>query len=247
MSSFAASSTSLALILRPFFCLSFFPICLSSSISYSTLNQQINSSDSPILELSFSTYLGGNNLDQGFTIDIAEDGSCYVAGFTNSSDFPTLNAFDNSFSGTNDFIVAKFSANGSLLWSTYLGGDNKEYLWFKPGGIAVADDGSCYVTGSTNSSDFPILNSYNDTFGGEFDAFITKFSSTGSLIWSTFLGGSSEDCGPWGTCQRPCGGTAPPGRPSWSCTEPCRDRSWQSGPAASWRRRRSCSGTSCSA
>ena len=146
---------------------------------------------SSIGQLLWSSYLGGNESDEGKSIAVAGDGSCYVTGETRSSDFPTLYAYDPTHDGGyRDAFVAKFSTNGTLLWSTYLGGNTTDLGY----GIAVSDDGSCYVTGQTTSSDFPTLYAYDPTpNGGYMDAFVAKFSASGSLLWSTYLGGASWD------------------------------------------------------
>jgi hypothetical protein len=142
--------------------------------------------------LNYSTFFGGNAFDSSESIGFASDGSYYVAGSTYSSDFPVLNAYDSDYNGNWDVFVAKFSAENELLWSTYLGGTLEDRAY----GLAVGGDDSCYITGHTYSLlDFPIENGYNDTFGGQQDAFVAKFSSGGSLLWSTFLGGSSYDYG----------------------------------------------------
>lgn len=141
------------------------------------------------IDLNYSTYLGGNEHDDGYGIAAGNNGSCYLTGMTRSSNFPTLNANDNTLSGTVDAFVSKFSANGSLLWSTYLGGDANDQGY----DIIVANDGSCYVTGYTESNDFPTLNAYNSTYGGNQDGFISKFSTNGTLLWSTYFGGKESD------------------------------------------------------
>lgn len=143
------------------------------------------------LSLGFTTYLGGSDDEHGNAIAVASDGCCYVTGYTTSSDFPTLNALDYTLSGPIDAFVSKFAQNGSLLWSTYLGGSGGEEAL----GIAVSQDGSCYVTGSTDSSNFPTLNAYQDTLSLNSDVFVTKFSTNGSLLWSTYLGGSGTETG----------------------------------------------------
>ncbi|MHA1309026.1 MAG: SBBP repeat-containing protein [Candidatus Heimdallarchaeota archaeon] len=141
--------------------------------------------------LLWSTYLGGNGIDRGEEIAVASDGSCYVTGLTGSSNFPILSAYNSTYGGEYDAFVTKFSSSGSLLWSTYLGGNE-----FDVGNsIAVTSDGVCYVTGATESSNFPTLNAYNSTYGGAEDVFVTKFSSSGSLLWSTFIGRDDWDQG----------------------------------------------------
>ena len=142
--------------------------------------------------LLWSTFFGGNHLDYSKDIAFGEDGSCYIIGTTMSPDFPTENAFDSTHNGYDDVFLAKFSATGALLWSTYFGGSDHDYGY----SIAVASDGSCYVTGETQSIDFPTKHAFDNTYnGGNFDAFISKFSTNGILLWSTYLGGSSNDNG----------------------------------------------------
>jgi hypothetical protein len=142
--------------------------------------------------LLWSTYFGGSDSEGSFDVALAGDSSCYITGYTRSSDFPLLNAYNSTYCGSDDAFLSKFAANGSLLWSTYLGGSDQDSGY----SIAVAADGSCYVTGITMSSDFPTKNAFESTYnGGNFDAFIAKFSSNGSLIWSSFLGGDRIDVG----------------------------------------------------
>jgi hypothetical protein len=142
--------------------------------------------------LLWSTYFGGNGMDHGRDIAVASDGSCYVTGMTWSTNFPILNAYDDTYNGGNcDVFVSKFNASGTLQWSTYLGGSSVN----EGSGITVTSDGSCYVTGVTTSNDFPTQDAYNDTKGGSGDAFLTKFDTNGSLLWSTFLGGNNGDYG----------------------------------------------------
>jgi len=142
--------------------------------------------------LLWSTFFGGSDLEVPRDIAVASDGSCYIVGTTLSGNFPTKKAYDSSYSGNDDVFLAKFSTNGVLLWSTYLGGSEWDFGY----SIAVACDGSCYVIGETHSSDFPIKDAFTNTFnGGYFDAFVTKFSSSGRLLWSSYLGGNENDAG----------------------------------------------------
>ncbi len=141
------------------------------------------------LTLHFSTFLGGSAKDSGKGVAVTDDGSCYVTGLTESSDFSTKSAFDSTYNGDTDAFLMKFAANGSLLWSTYFGGNNWDYGY----DVTVAADGSCYVIGFTNSCDFPTLHAFNSTFSGKEDIFVAKFSSNCSLLWSTYLGGSSNE------------------------------------------------------
>jgi len=145
------------------------------------------------LELSYSTYLGGNGDDFGIAIAVDGDGNAYVTGITASSDFPTLNPYQTDQSGEDVFVTKLSNSGNSLIYSTYLGGKHKDEGY----GIAVDGSGNAYVTGYTTSSNFPTLNPYQAAYrGGSSDAFVTKLSSTGaSLIYSTYLGGGSGDYG----------------------------------------------------
>jgi hypothetical protein len=147
-------------------------------------------------ELVYSTYLGGDKGDVGFNIATDSAGSAFVTGTTISQNFPLLNPFQNSLGGGFDAFVAKFNpAGNALIYSTYLGGTSGEFGI----GIVVDSAGSAYITGSTNSDNFPVANAIKGTFGGGApfgDAFVTKFSASGNnLIYSTYLGGSKSDFG----------------------------------------------------
>ena len=145
--------------------------------------------------LSYSTYLGGSNWDHGYAIAVDGSGNAYVAGDTFSSNFPTLNPIEGSLHGPDygDAFVAKLSANGTLLYSTYLGGGNSDIAY----GIAVDSSGNAYITGQTTSFDFPTVNAYQSSRNGSnTDAFVAKLNATGSaLVYSTYFGGSNIDVG----------------------------------------------------
>ncbi len=156
--------------------------------------------------LLYSTYLGGSGDfigDQGNGIAVDSFRDAYVTGTTASTDFPTLNAFHSSCSscssGRTAAFVTKFnpSASGaaSLLFSSYFGGSGNESGY----GIAVDSFGNAYVTGFTSSTDFPILNAYQDTCASAECAFVAKLNPAAvgpaSLLYSTYLGGSSADYG----------------------------------------------------
>lgn len=145
----------------------------------------------PNQTLIYSTFLGGSGDDLGLKIVVDLAGNAYITGYTDSSDFPHLNAFQPSITGTGyDAFYVKLSSNGSLLISTYLGGSNNDY----GASLAVDSTGNVVIVGETTSLDFPTLNAFNASYnGGTSDAFITKISSTGSLVFSTYLGGSSQD------------------------------------------------------
>jgi hypothetical protein len=148
--------------------------------------------------LIYSTYLGGGDGDQGFGIAVDGSGRAYVTGYTDSTDFPTLNQYQADPGDSNtDVFVTKIAASGSsIIYSTYLGGGIDDYGY----GLAIDGSGNAYVTGYTTSTNFPTLNQ-NQTDPGDSnaDAFVTKIDTTqsggASLIYSTYLGGGDGDRG----------------------------------------------------
>jgi hypothetical protein len=144
--------------------------------------------------LLYSTYLGGSQQERGFGIALDDAGNAYVAGRTDSTDFPTRNAYQPASAGPGDAFVTKLNASGSdLIYSTYLGGEASEG---SDGDIAYAivvdGGGNAVLTGETGSPNFPVLNAVQPTYGGgSSDAFVTKLNAAGNaLLFSTFLGGS---------------------------------------------------------
>ena len=145
-------------------------------------------------ELLYSTYLGGNRGEQINSIAVDGTGNTYITGWTNSGNFPTFNAkYPYWQGGWPDAFVTKFSSDGqSLGYSTYLGGSH----WDNGFGIAVDSAGNAYVTGTTQSSNFPTINAKYPSLKGGSDAFVTKFSADGTnVLYSTYLGGTSEESG----------------------------------------------------
>ena len=144
--------------------------------------------------LVYSTYLGGGGSDWSAGLVLDASGAAYVTGYTNSTDFPTLNPYQGTLQGSSDLFISKLSSSGnSLIYSTYLGGGDSE----NGSDIAVDAFGAAYVTGATMSVDFPTLNPYQGIHQGDYwDAFVTKLSTSGdSLVYSTYLGGSGVDFG----------------------------------------------------
>ncbi len=149
------------------------------------------------LKIGWSTYLGGGQNDFGEAIRaMATDasGSVYLTGETYSADFPvTSGAIQNAIDGASDVFVARLNSTGTELdYSTFFGGQGID----SGTGIAVDAGGRVFITGYTQSSDFPVLseNSFDDTHHGGYDVFVSKFSPNGGqLLYSTFLGGSSSE------------------------------------------------------
>jgi uncharacterized protein (TIGR03437 family) len=157
--------------------------------------------------LAFSTYFGGTGLGGARGIAVDSSGNVLIAGGTSSGNLPGLSAtsFQVDYKGNGDAFVAKMNGSGTALaWVTYLGGTTQEVAT----SLAVDSSGNVYVTGYTDSFDFPIFPSKSRVVQGNYgggggnnsfftigDAFVAKFDPTGKLVWSTYLGGSKDDAG----------------------------------------------------
>ena len=141
----------------------------------------------------YATYLGGNNVDQGYAIATDSSGNAYITGYTASTNFPVQSPLQGANAGSVNAFISKLNPAGSaLVYSTYLGGNNLDYGT----GIAVDSSGNAYLTGVAGSDDFPVVNAIQPRHGSHNvdDAFIAKFNPSGSaLIYCTYLGGGSED------------------------------------------------------
>ena len=143
--------------------------------------------------LLYSTYLGGGGIDYGFSLAPDGYGGVWVAGGTDSNDFPVTNdAYQGSIYNHNyDAFITHFSSTGSLLYSTYLGGSVDDY----GSSLAIDGSGGVWVAGGA-SSNFPVTaDAYQSSDGGSWDVFVSRFSSTGALLYSTYIGGSGSDQG----------------------------------------------------
>lgn len=148
--------------------------------------------------LVYCTYLGGNNFDFATAIAVDGSGNACVAGQTTSTDFPTKNAFQTAkrFAGNTDTFVVKLTAGGSLVYSTYLGGIGIPFGTSTIRGntlawaIAADRAGNAYVAGQNASNSFPLKNALSSF--ADNGAFVTKFTPTGALAYSTLLAGKAE-------------------------------------------------------
>lgn len=149
--------------------------------------------------LVYSTYLGGAKTDNAVGVSTDAAGDALITGTTLSTDFPLANplpsqgACQSCGAGLVNSFVTKISPDGSrLVYSTYLGGSQGSAA------AAIASDSlsDAFVTGTTTSTDFPVVGPISSVLMGPSDAFVTEINSSGSqLIYSTYLGGTGEDGG----------------------------------------------------
>jgi hypothetical protein len=149
---------------------------------------KINASGSALV---YSTLLGGADGNGGSDIAVDSESAVYVTGFTTSSNFPIKNPIQKNRAGGDDAFITKINSSGSaLVYSTYLGGAESDQSY----GIAVDSKGAAYVTGWTESSDFPTKNPIQRSIKGDRGVFVTKINSVGKkILYSTYLGGSEEE------------------------------------------------------
>ena len=153
---------------------------------------KLNPSGNKIL---FTALIGGTDRNQANSIGVDEYGNIYLTGWTDTADFPFMNAFDSLkiWSFWQAFVLKLDSSGTKLLYSTLLGGNGTSV------GESLAIDklGNCYITGYTTASNFPLINAYNSTPVGnisgdillsENNIFLIKFSPNGVPIYSTYLG-----------------------------------------------------------
>ncbi|MCP4152125.1 MAG: hypothetical protein GY757_30570, partial [bacterium] len=153
------------------------------------------------LVLIYSTYLGGDENDIGKGLAVNSNGEACIVGNTLSENFPVMNAIQDSIDlqyGRTSLFISKLSATGNtLVFSTYLGGYGTDSVF-----RVACDNNDCiYLTGMTNSIDFPLASPvasppYQATSGGNTDTFISKLSANGDeLVYSTYVGRSAVDKG----------------------------------------------------
>ncbi|MHA2208970.1 MAG: SBBP repeat-containing protein [Candidatus Thorarchaeota archaeon] len=149
-------------------------------------------------DIIYATVIGGSSYDSPVDIAVDSMGNVVVVGITESTDFPTMVAFDSSYNGGDsddyydldggDCFIFKLNALGdSLVYSSYFGGS----LFDSPTGVVLDSEGYACIAGGTWSSDFPLKNAYDWLMSGDVDIFVTKFNPHGMMVFSTFVGGST--------------------------------------------------------
>ncbi|MFW6023352.1 MAG: SBBP repeat-containing protein, partial [Myxococcota bacterium] len=142
--------------------------------------------------LAYATYLGGEGDDRAFGVAVDGDGAAYVAGYTDSTDFPTEGPLQGNYGGgEDDAFVAKLEPGGdALAYATYLGGEGFD----QARAVAVDGQGAAYAAGSTDSTDFPTEGALQGSNAGYRDAFVAKLEPDGdALAYATYLGGENYD------------------------------------------------------
>jgi hypothetical protein len=148
---------------------------------------KLNAAGTAIL---YATYIGGNGDDRGAAIVVDSANQAYVTGSTASSNFPKVSSLRATLGGGRDAFVLKLNVQGNgLIFSSLIGGASNDWGT----AIAVDSSGNGYVAGDTLSTDFPISSGAQTTNGGLQDAFVTKVSATGAMLFSTYLGGSGNE------------------------------------------------------
>jgi hypothetical protein len=140
-----------------------------------------------------STLIGGSGGESVVALDLNVDDCIIATGTTSSSNFPIVNGFDTIYAYVDAFLFKMSTNCSSLLYSTYLGAEINE----NGNDVTVDSHGNAYVTGWTNSEDFPTKNAFCDTLSGEGrDAFLTVVNQNGTrILYSTYIGGSGSDSG----------------------------------------------------
>lgn len=153
---------------------------------------------SPLLETSasaqlvFSTYLGGDGVEEARAIAVDGNGHVYVGGLTASPGLPaTSGSFDTTLGGEFDGFIAKLNATGTVEFITYIGGTGSDIVL----DVAIDDSGNVVIGGSTDSTDFPTtVDGLDRSYNGGRDGFLAKLSGDGTaLLYATYLGGSGRD------------------------------------------------------
>jgi uncharacterized repeat protein (TIGR01451 family) len=138
----------------------------------------------------WATYYGGSNDEWASALSTDNDGNIYLAGNTYSTTGIASGGFQNTYAGNNAFLV-KFNGSGQRLWATYYGGFTNAHNSF----VSTDKDGNVYLAGRTISTTGIASGGFQNTFGGDADAFLVKFNSLGQRLWATYYGGSGDDIG----------------------------------------------------
>lgn len=144
----------------------------------------------------WGTYYGGLQTDHSYGCVAGNDGSVYLAGYTQSTSGIASAGHQMTVNGVNDAFVVRFNAAGNRLWGTYFGGEGNEFLY----SICRSNDASIYIVGSSASNTGIDMQGFQPIRGGMLDGFIAKFNENGSMRWSGYFGGPGND-NPMSVCS----------------------------------------------
>lgn len=139
--------------------------------------------------LLWATYLGGPAEDYCRNVNVDGNNNVFLAGYSNSSTGIAYNAFDATWQSNYDCTLAKYTASGTLLWSTYYGGNGED----NGNAVAFDADNNAYLAMQTATGNGLAFNGFQMTNGGSVDAMVAKFSTSGNRLWATYYGGNMED------------------------------------------------------
>lgn len=170
---------------KSFFLLIFVQIILIYPFNNTIAFPQFDNSEESGLFI-LNTYLGGSNIDEGKSIAFDSSGNIIIVGDTESSDFPIVNGYDSSYDETygTDIFITKITREGSIIWSTYHGGSSYDHV----NDVAIDSNDNIIIVGSSSSLNFPVVNAFDSKYNKRENIIISKFSSEGSIIWSTYFG-----------------------------------------------------------
>jgi hypothetical protein len=130
-------------------------------------------------DMVYFRYLGGSSVDIMEDLTVSGLGFVYITGYTSSPDFPVKNPYQETFAGGTDAFITVLLPDGSdFLFSTFFGGTGVDRGW----AIKVDEPGNLYIRGTTDSTDFPVVNPFQGSLNGKSDGFISRFSFSGLLI-----------------------------------------------------------------
>jgi len=145
----------------------------------------------PLPHLLWSTYAGGNSIDEVQQVEVDEMGNVFISGFTTSvSNIATSGAHQGTLVGFQNCFLMKFSPTGQKLFGTYFGGQQADRCY---GMVRNPSTGHIYLSGSTFSQGIATTNAHQVTLASPDDGLLVKFDASGQLIWSTYFGGNDHD------------------------------------------------------
>ncbi|MGH1336870.1 MAG: SBBP repeat-containing protein [Aureispira sp.] len=135
----------------------------------------------------WGTYYGGANTDRGLGCSLDASGNIYLTGQTASTTGIASGGQQNSLAGDFDAFLVKFTSNGVRQWATYCGGTGREYGY----SCSVNNNGNVYLAGQTTSPAGIAVGGHQNSLGGNEDAFLVKYNSSGLRQWGTYYGGTN--------------------------------------------------------